>query len=281
MDIKTDKTHKDYLSHIQQADQFFSTEFNVNSKNGKYSLGDYRFSDTDGLVQFVITSQVTDKAHALQQLDNIKKTQIALSSIATDYIAKYTDVHGKQFKTDIQFWSDVIAKLPLMSIQNIETQTYRHDMIGFSIATNLLQLIMDIVLTTHSPGMKSFANFLQKQGDAIRMGLEQNDDYYSTLTLASVIEAVGMDGQIIYIPKIKLYKIDFDRSNSEMTSNCASNKSVNVEFTYSSCVALFDYQALEDPQIKTSFDNFILKHRTSSIEDSDSFFSGEFKPSSD
>ncbi|MDX7987217.1 hypothetical protein FE392_07710 [Xenorhabdus sp. 12] len=279
MDIKTDKTHKDYLSHIQQADQFFSTEFKFN-KNKKYSLEDYQFSDTDGLIQFVITSQLTDKSQVIQQLDHIKKTQVALSSIATDYITKYTDAHGKQFKTDIQFWSDVIAKLPLMSIKNIETQTYHHDMVGVSIAANLLQLIMDIVLSTHSPGMKSFANFLQKQGDAIRMGLEQNDDYYSTLTLASVIEAVGMDGQVIYIPKIKLYKIDFDKSNSEMTSNCASNKNVNVAFTYTSCVALFDYQALEDPQIKTAFNNFILKHKISSIEDSDSFFSGEFKPTS-
>ncbi|MBD2809785.1 hypothetical protein ID853_02510 [Xenorhabdus sp. Vera] len=271
MNIKTDTIRQNYLNHIQQANQFFSTEI----KN-PFSLSDYRFNDTDGLLQFVIASQIADKTRVIQQLNNIKKTQIALSSIATDYITKYADFHGKQYKTDIQFWGDVIEKLPLMSIKNIETQTYHHEMKGVSIATNLLQLIMDIVINTYSPSIKSFADFLQKQGDAIRLGLKRNKDHYSTLTLASVIEAVGIEDQIMYIPKMKLYKIDFDRTNSEVTSNCASNENVIIEFTYSSCISLFDYQSLEDPEIKTAFDSFILKHTKSSIENSVSFFSGEF-----
>ncbi|WP_233420796.1 hypothetical protein [Xenorhabdus nematophila] len=117
-------------------------------------MSDYRFSDTDGLVQFVITSQITDKTQVIQKLNDINKTQIALSSIATDYITQYADVHGKQYKTDIEFWSNVIAKLPLMSVRNIEKQTYCHEMKGISIATNLLQLIMDIVLSADSPNIK-------------------------------------------------------------------------------------------------------------------------------
>ncbi|MBI6550411.1 hypothetical protein [Xenorhabdus lircayensis] len=273
MDAKTDKKHQNYLSHIQQANQFFSTGI-----SNKFSLSDYRFNDTDGLVQFVITSQFADKASVMQRLNEIKKTQIALSSIVTDYITKYSDTHGKKYKTDIQFWGDIMAKLPLMSVRNIESQTYRHEMKGFSIATNLLQLIMDIILKSSSPSLENFSNFLQKQGDAIRLGLKRNGDHYSTLTLASVIEAMGIGDQVMYVPKLKLYKIDFDRTNSEIASNCASNENVNIEFTYSTCVSLFDYQALEDPEIKTAFDHFVLKNKKSSIEDSDSFFSGEFKP---
>ncbi|OTA20075.1 hypothetical protein Xbed_01791 [Xenorhabdus beddingii] len=272
MNVKTDEKNQDYLCDIQQADTFFSA-----SISDKFSLSDYRFSDTDGLVQFIITSQLADKTGVMQQLNDIKKTQISLSSIVADYITRYAEHHGSKYKTDIQFWGDIMAKLPLMSIRNIESQTYQHEMKGFSIATNLLQLIMDIILNTYSPGLKNFADFLQKQGEAIRMGLKRNNDHYSTLTLASIIEVMEVDDQVVYVPKMKLYQIDFDRTNSEVTSNCASSENVNVEFTYSTCVALFDYQALENPEIKSAFDDFILKNKKSSIENSNVFFNGEFR----
>ncbi|SFN55045.1 hypothetical protein [Xenorhabdus japonica] len=272
MDTDKNKDYQHYLSHIQQADKFFSTNI-----KDKFSLSDYQLRDTDSLVQFIITSNIVDKASIIQKMNEIKKIQISLSSIAADYITKYTNVHGKKYKTDIQFWGDIMAKLPFMSIMNIESQTYQHEMKGVSIATNLLELIMDIILNAGSPSLNSFSNFLQKQGDAIRLGLKLNGDHYSTLTLASTIEAIGVEDRVMYVPKIKLYKIDFDRTNSEVTSNCASNENINVEFTYSSCISLFNYQALEDRDVKTAFDNFILKNQKSSIEDSDSFFSGEFK----
>ncbi|WP_074023579.1 hypothetical protein [Xenorhabdus eapokensis] len=272
MDTEKNKEYQHYLSHIQQADQFFSAGI-----RDKFSLSDYQFSDTDGLVQFIITSNIVDKTSVIQKMNEIKKMQVALSSIAVDYITKYTKTYGKEYKTDIQFWGDIMAKLPLMSIMNVESQTYQHEMKGVSIATNLLQLIMDIILNANSPSLKNFSDFLQKQGDAIRLGLKRNGDQYSTLTLASVIETIGLEDRVIYVPKIKLYKIDFDRTNSEVTSNCASNESVHVEFTYSSCISLFNYQALENHEVNTAFNNFILKNQKSSIEDSDNFFSGEFK----
>ncbi|WP_074018946.1 hypothetical protein [Xenorhabdus thuongxuanensis] len=274
MDTEKNKEYQYYLSRIQQADQFFSAGIGIRDK---FSLSDYKVSDTDSLVQFIITSNIVDKTSVIQKMNEIKKMQITLSSIAVDYITKYTNIHGKEYKTDIQFWGDIMAKLPLMSIMNIENQTYQHEMKGISIATNLLQLIMDIILNANSPNLKSFSDFLQKQGDAIRLGLKRNGDHYSTLTLSSVVEAIGIEDRIMYVPKIKLYKIDFDRTNSEVTSNCASNENVNVEFTYSSCISLFNYQALENHEVKTAFDNFILKNQKSSIEDSDNFFSGEFK----
>ncbi|MDC9592378.1 hypothetical protein [Xenorhabdus sp. IM139775] len=266
------KEYQHYLSHIQQADRFFSAGINP-----KFSLSDYQLSDTDGLVQFIITSNIVDKANVIRKLDEIKKIQIALSSIAAGYIAQYTQIHGKEYKTDIQFWGDIMAKLPLMSVMNIESQTYQHEMKGISIATNLLQLIMDIILNANSPSLKSFSDFLQKQGDAIRLGLKRNGDHYSTLTLASVIEAVGIEDQVMYVPKMKLYKIDFDRTNAEMTSNCASKENINVGFTYSSCVSLFNYHALENQDIKAALNNFILKNQKISIKDADGFFNGEFK----
>ncbi|WP_340619890.1 hypothetical protein [Xenorhabdus siamensis] len=271
MNKETITKREEYLDQIKQAEQFFFYDI-----EDHFTLSDHRFSDTDGLIQFVITSQLIDKYAVMKKLDEIKKIQIALSSIATDYIIKYSNTRGRQYRTDVQFWSEVMGKLPLVSIRNIEEQTYQHVMKGFSIATNLLQLIMDIVVNTQSPSMKSFSQFLQKQGDAIRLGLKKNSDHYSTLTLASVIEAVGNEEQVMYIPKMKLYKLDFDRNNSEITSNCASNETINVEFIYSSCVSLFDYQALEDPEIKTAFERFILKNKQSSIERSDNFFNGEF-----
>ncbi|PHM52456.1 hypothetical protein [Xenorhabdus sp. KK7.4] len=135
---------ENYLNQIKQAEQFF-----CHNIEDHFTLSDHRFSDADGLVQFVIASQLNDKSNVMKKMDDIKKTQIALSSIATDYIIRYSDTRGRQYRTDVQFWGDIMGKLPLMSVRNIEKQTYQHVMKGFSIATNLLQLIMDIVVNNN------------------------------------------------------------------------------------------------------------------------------------
>ena len=41
-----------------------------------------------------------------------------------------------------------------------------------------------------------------------------------------------MGSELVYVPKIKQYRVNFDRQNSKFTSACASAEFVDIHFNY-------------------------------------------------
>jgi hypothetical protein len=82
--------------------------------------------------------------------------------------------------------------------------------------------------------------------------------------------------EIVYIPKIKQYKVKFDRANTTWSASCASVEFVDINFEYEYAVNVFDYEALEDAGIRKEFEQFIQKQRKAQIDKSTTFFNGDF-----
>ncbi|WP_256125307.1 hypothetical protein [Photorhabdus luminescens] len=214
----------------------------------------------------------------MEKTNRLSQTLIALSSIATNYVNKYAEKYGEQYKTDMDFWTKVVNKLPLMGTSKVESKNYTDSLNGLSISKSFLNFIMNVVVFENTDMLPDFAKFLTKQGETIRLGIRKNKGFYSTVTLTIAIDTLIVGDKTLYIPKLKLYRVNFDSTNSNFLSSCASNENVNIDFEYSSLISVLDYEALDNPEIKASFDSFINKQRKTSIEDSDDFFSGEFEP---
>ena len=105
---------------------------------------------------------------------------------------------------------------------------------------------------------------------------DRNKDFYKTITIGVAVEVFKVGQQLIYTPKIKQYRVDFDRENTKWSSACASGEKVDINFSYIYGANVFDYEALEDPEIKEIFDNFIKGSQKAQIEDASTFFNGEF-----
>ena len=268
-------------NRLSNHDQFAEAEafFNdVNLPDTVRAVGSDPYADKDGLVEFIVANELLDDPAVMAKLAEQKAYLIAITSVVTAYINRYAEAYGEQYKTDADLWARALSKIPLMGPSKIDQQSYSRHIKGLSIATEFINFIMDVVVSQGTTALASFNKFLQKQGDAIRFGVENNKDFYKTITVGITVEVFKVGSELVYVPKIKQYRINFDRQNSKFTSACASAEFVDIHFNYLYAANVFDYEALKDPEIKRDFDNFIQKQRKAQIEEADTFFNDDFPP---
>lgn len=268
-------------NRLSNHDQFAEAEafFNdVNLPDTVRAVGNDPYADKDGLVEFIVANELLDDPAVMAKLAEQKAYLIAITSVVTAYINRYAEAYGEQYKTDADLWARALSKIPLMGPSKIDQQSYSRHIKGLSIATDFINFIMDVVVSQGTTALASFNKFLQKQGDAIRFGVENNKDFYKTITVGVTVEVFKVGNELVYVPKIKQYRINFDRQNSKFTSACASAEFVDIHFNYLYAANVFDYEALKDPEIKRDFDNFIQKQRKAQIEEADTFFNDDFPP---
>ncbi|WP_262110586.1 hypothetical protein [Aeromonas sp. Marseille-Q5825] len=268
-------------SRLSNRDQFAEAEafFNdVNLPTTAKNVGSDPYADKDGLVEFIVANELLDDPAVMAKLAEQKAYLIAITSVVTAYINRYAEAYGEQYKTDADLWARALSKIPLMGPSKIDQQSYSRHIKGLSIATDFINFIMDVVVSQGTTALASFNKFLQKQGDAIRFGVENNKDFYKTITVGITVEVFKVGSELVYVPKIKQYRVNFDRQNSKFTSACASAEFVDIHFNYLYAANVFDYEALKDPEIKRDFDSFIQKQRKAQIEEADTFFNDDFPP---
>ncbi len=268
-------------NRLSNHDQFAEAEafFNdVNLPDTVRAVGNDPYADKDGLVEFIVANELLDDPAVMAKLAEQKAYLIAITSVVTAYINLYAEAYGEQYKTDADLWARALSKIPLMGPSKIDQQSYSRHIKGLSIATDFINFIMDVVVSQGTTALASFNKFLQKQGDAIRFGVENNKDFYKTITVGVTVEVFKVGNELVYVPKIKQYRVNFDRQNSKFTSACASAEFVDIYFNYLYAANVFDYEALKDPEIKRDFDNFIQKQRKAQIEEADTFFNDDFPP---
>ncbi|BBS87078.1 hypothetical protein [Aeromonas media] len=268
-------------NRLSNHDQFAEAEafFNdVNLPDTVRAVGNDPYADKDGLVEFIVANELLDDPAVMAKLAEQKAYLIAITSVVTAYINRYAEAYGEQYKTDADLWARALSKIPLMGPSKIDQQSYSRHIKGLSIATDFINFIMDVVVSQGTTALASFNKFLQKQGDAIRFGVENNKDFYKTITVGVTVEVFKVGNELVYVPKIKQYRVNFDRQNSKFTSACASAEFVDIHFNYLYAANVFDYESLKDPEIKRDFDNFIQKQRKAQIEEADTFFNDDFPP---
>ena len=268
-------------NRLSNHDQFAEAEafFNdVNLPDTVRAVGNDPYADKDGLVEFIVANELLDDPAVMAKLAEQKAYLIAITSVVTAYINRYAEAYGEQYKTDADLWARALSKIPLMGPSKIDQQSYSRHIKGLSIATDFINFIMDVVVSQGTTALASFNKFLQKQGDAIRFGVENNKDFYKTITVGITVEVFKVGSELVYVPKIKQYRVNFDRQNSKFTSACASAEFVDIHFNYLYAANVFDYEALKDPEIKRDFDSFIQKQRKAQIEEADTFFNDDFPP---
>lgn len=268
-------------NRLSNHDQFAEAEafFNdVNLPDTVRAVGNDPYADKDGLVEFIVANELLDDPAVMAKLAEQKAYLIAITSVVTAYINRYAEAYGEQYKTDADLWARALSKIPLMGPSKIDQQSYSRHIKGLSIASDFINFIMDVVVSQGTTALASFNKFLQKQGDAIRFGVENNKDFYKTITVGVTVEVFKVGNELVYVPKIKQYRVNFDRQNSKFTSACASAEFVDIHFNYLYAANVFDYEALKDPEIKRDFDSFIQKQRKAQIEEADTFFNDDFPP---
>ncbi|MFN8243270.1 MAG: hypothetical protein U0X40_04365 [Ferruginibacter sp.] len=235
------------------------------------------YSDKDGLIEFIVGVELVDDPVVTAKLMDLKKKLVSITSVVASYVFRYAKKYGPQYRTDPVLWAEAISNVPLMGPTKLDKQTYTRKLRGVSIATDFLKLILDIV-ASEGEALQTFRDFLDKQGDALRIGVDENNDFYSTFVAGITVEVFKMGEEIVYVPKIKQYRIKFDRENTKWNGLCFSVEFVDIDFDYEYGVCVFDYEALEDPEIAKAFNSFINGNQKQQIENANTYFNNDFGP---
>lgn len=273
---KAELDNRDFAVQLAEAKKFFGDE-NLPS-HPKYVALDNPYADKDGLVEFIVGVELIDDPVVMVNLALQKKYLIAVTSIVTDYVNRYAEAYGKDFKTDPELWTLALSKIPLMGPSKIDQKSYSRHLKGVSIATDFVQFLLGIVVTEGASALGSFSSFLSKQGEALNFGVEHNADYYKTITVGVAVEVFKVGDEIVYTPKIRQYRVDFTRENSKWYGACVKVEYVDINFDYQYAANVFDYEALEDSSIKADFEKFIQMQRKAQIEGASTFFNADFPP---
>jgi len=273
---KKEGTQSDYRNidmQIKEAEAFFN-----DPKLADFTLkeDDNPYADKDGLVEFICGVELSQDPIIHAKLDELKSFLISITAIVTAYVYKYAAQNGENYKTDLDLWAKILSKIPLMGPVKKDQQTYSRNAKGVEIAGDLINLILG-VSAVEGNGLNSFKSFLEKQGNALRAGIEENKDSYKTITVGVAVEVTKNGEQIIYIPKIKLYQVNFNSENSAFSSSCGSNEEVAIHFDYLYGAGSFDYESLRDPETRIKFDKFIAGTKKAQIEDATTFFNDDFE----
>jgi len=231
------------------------------------------YADKDGLIEFIVTTELIENDEVMENLVEQKKLLVGITSVVQDYINRYAAVNGPEYKTDAVLWQSTLDKVPLMGPAIQTKKTYSRTVKGVEIAKEFIEFIMELVVSEGSSGLASFEKFLSKQGDALRVGVEENKDAYRSLSMGVTMEAFELGiGTVIYIPKIRQYRVDFTRENYKFSFACGSYEEIHIAFEMMYSAGVFDYEALEDPAVKKDFDDWLRGRRKAAIEDSTTFF---------
>ncbi len=270
------KDHRAHSQQITEAEKFFNDP-NLPA-SPKYLEQDNPYADKDGLIEFIVGVELTNDPIVMAKLTELKKYLIALTSVVTDYVNRYAEAYGQEFKTDVELWTLAINKLPLMGPSKIDEQSYSRHLQGVTIASDFVNFLLEIVVSEGASALESFNKFLGKQGEALRFGVESNADHYRTITVGVSVEVFLVGDQVVYVPKVKQYRVNFTRQNSKWSSACASYEYVDINFDYKFAANVFDYESLEDTKIKKDFDDFIAGSRKAQIDRATTFFNDDFPP---
>lgn len=262
---------RDFKTQLLEAQTFYGNPDLIKVKEK-----DNPYADKDGLIEFICGVELLQDPIITAKLAELKSILISITSVVTSYINRYANKYGPQYKTDPVLWEKALSNIPLMGPSKIDQQTYSRKTKGVEIAGDFINLILDIA-SGEGSALTSFKSFLEKQGGALRAGIEENKDYYKTITIGVSVEVFKVGNEIIYIPKIKQYKVNFSRENSKWSSSCASYEQVSIHFDYMYAASVFDYESLKNPEIKASFEKFITGQQKAQIEDATTFFNDDFE----
>lgn len=265
--------YRNIESQIRLAETFFNdpklSEFLVNESENPYA-------DKDGLIEFICGVELLQDPIISAKLVELKSLLISITTVVTAYINRYASKYGDNYKTDADLWAKALSHIPLMGPSKVDQQTYSRKTKGIEIAGDFINLVLDIA-AGEGNALNSFKSFLEKQGNSLKAGIEENKDFYKTITVGIAVEVGKIGNEIVYYPKIKLYRVNFDRENSRFSSMCGSYEEVTIHFDYIYGVGIFDYESLKNPEIKESFDKFITGQQKAQIEDASTFFNDDFE----
>lgn len=218
---------------------------------------------TNGILQLgeKITGKLEEKADTLNQY---------LGDFSGLCSAKMRSHNSSEKLFDPELWLECFRNLPLINFGKLEETSMSQSMKGVEIATSFLSTIVGFAVGG-GPALVGFQNFLEKMGEQIRLGTDENTGNYTVSIVATGV-TMGQDGRLL--ANMKGFFLDFKQSKSIVDLSCSSYKSFNVDFKYRRIDGTLNYSFLNEgkSEVREKLDVMLGKAQVDDIERSNNFF---------
>lgn len=239
--------------------------------------GDDPYVHSSGFIGFIAGTVAGSDPEVADELADLKRYLVAVAAIVTDYVHRYAAKYGHVFRTDPELWALAIAKIPLMGPAQVDTRTYARYIQGVDIAEDLVRYVLDIQPDIQQGGVLArFRRFVSRQGDTLRAAVAQNRYGYGTMLLGMGVEMIQENGQRTYIPRIKQFRVNFDRANTQWTAACGINEYADIHLNHMYAESILDHEALEDMPTRNAFEDFLGRARKAGIAEAGTYFNENF-----
>jgi hypothetical protein len=255
--------------HLQRAHGFFG------QAQGAAAL-DFTQADTsdkDGLLNFILVSEKMP-SELEKVFDEQRRNLLSLAGVGTAFARRMAETKRDPalvYNTDL--WQKIFNHFPLMGPSSFEEKTFHEETMGVEIATRFIETIFAATVSAGA-ALNSFRDFLKGQGDTIRAGIRSQDTGYRFGSITIVMETILQGEKQILVPKLKGYFINFTQSEKEWTAGCATAHKYLLDFRYRTSTAVFNYELLQQPDLKKLFDDFLLGRAKDDLKQSQNFFEG-------
>jgi virulence factor Evf-like protein len=242
--------------------------------SGEY---DPHISDSDGLVTYINATTNPPPPELVEERDKVSAILEGLTGIVVAAVLQ-TAGDDQEKRHQPASWTNpmIYGLTPFMGGYSQETTTYDREFAGLELSVQFLNILMETV-TNAGGALGSFKDFLEKQGDAIKLNGEHTQEGYKFATVGIVHDIFMVDGRWTYLPKIRAYFTSFTRETFKVTSACASAEHIKFHFTMEKTVMPFKIQTWRDSDtFKAQVQKFIDDFTKAQIDQSASYFKGIF-----
>jgi hypothetical protein len=230
--------------------------------------------DAEGAMSCLLLTQPVSPE--LRQVFEVTRRALTdLCGLASAYVRRRAEMQKNPgLVYDPGIWQTVYNHLPLMGDCAFEARHFRQTCQGVEFPALFLESIIDGV-ASGAAAIDNFKSCLETIGATIQAGFAAGAKTYHVGLFAITLDEIEANDRSALLPRLKAFFIDFTDETSAWRRGCRSYRSFDLNFSYATASAVFDYRALAEPRVKASFETLIQGSHIDVIAQAPFYFQGE------
>jgi hypothetical protein len=230
-------------------------------------------SDAEGVMSCLLLSQPVSP-ELRHVLETTRRALTKLCGLASAYVRRRAAMQkNPSLVYDPGIWQSVYDHLPLLGGCTFESRHFQQTCQGVEFPALFLEAIIGGV-ASGAPAIENFSAILQTIGATIQTAFAAGAKTYHVGLFAITLEEIEAADRNGLAPRLQAYFIDFTDEQRAWRRGCRSYRSFDLNFSYATASAVFDYRALSEPHIKANFDTLIQGSQIDAVTQDPFFFHG-------
>ncbi|WP_084044616.1 hypothetical protein M728_005678 (plasmid) [Ensifer sp. WSM1721] len=242
---------------------------------------EHTIANDQGAVQFHFIGQRANDATYSGIMNENQDNLLAIGGLIYDYMHTHYPIIDSQ-RLDINTWTEVVARIPDVSIGGQQQKSYTNRLIGTSVSGTFLSLLANAIITDGASLLTDFQTFLTAMGDITFRNSGKAQRYKAlTCTYQSYLLDNEAGGYYDYAA-IVLRQIEFLGQFLELKASCSSTQYVNVSFEYTEVTSLVQARRIrKGGPDHENFRGLVNENSTDRFTKAKNFFNGGAMPQGD